>query len=159
MASLKFACVVAVICMVVVITAPMTNAITCGEVARSLSPCINYLRSRRGGSPEAECCRGVTSLNRAASNTADRRTACNCLKSVAASISGLNANNAASLPGRCRVRVPYRISTSTNCNRCLVVREHGTSGIVKLPLVASSAQIDMFTKALLHISFIISYLS
>ncbi|KAG5069270.1 hypothetical protein JHK85_001647 [Glycine max] len=117
MASLKFACVVAVICMVVVITAPMTNAITCGEVARSLSPCINYLRSRRGGSPEAECCRGVTSLNRAASNTADRRTACNCLKSVAASISGLNANNAASLPGRCRVRVPYRISTSTNCNR------------------------------------------
>ncbi|KHN44832.1 Non-specific lipid-transfer protein 1 [Glycine soja] len=124
MASLKFACVVAVICMVVVITAPMTNAITCGEVARSLSPCINYLRSRRGGSPEAECCRGVTSLNRAASNTADRRTACNCLKSVAASISGLNANNAASLPGRCRVRVPYRISTSTNCNRYVILTTH-----------------------------------
>ncbi|KAL5180722.1 Non-specific lipid-transfer protein 1 [Glycine soja] len=124
MASLKFACVVAVICMVVVINAPMTNAITCGEVARSLSPCINYLRSRRGGSPEAECCRGVTSLNRAASNTADRRTACNCLKSVAASISGLNANNAASLPGRCRVRVPYRISTSTNCNRYVTLTTH-----------------------------------
>ncbi|KHN33232.1 Non-specific lipid-transfer protein [Glycine soja] len=27
----------------------------------------------------------------------------------------LNAGNAASLPGKCGVNIPYKISTSTNC--------------------------------------------
>jgi len=115
MGALKFASVVAVMCMVLV-TAPLTHAITCGQVTSAISPCIGYLRGG-GGVPPAQCCGGVRRLNSAARTTGDRRTACNCLKSLAASFSGLNLNTAASLPGRCRMRIPYRISPSTNCNR------------------------------------------
>ncbi|XP_014491944.1 non-specific lipid-transfer protein 1 isoform X2 [Vigna radiata var. radiata] len=114
MAALKFSSVVAVMCMVLV-TTPFTHSTTCSEVVSAISPCLNYLRGP-GGVPPAKCCGGVRSLNRAARTTADRRTACNCLKSSADSISGLNFNTAASLPGRCRVRIPYQISRSTNCN-------------------------------------------
>ena len=113
MAGLKIACVAALMCMVVV-SAPMAEAaITCGQVTSSLAPCITYLQ--KGGAPSAGCCNGVRGLNSAAKTTADRQAACNCLKSAAGSISGFNANNAASLPGKCGVSIPYKISTSTNC--------------------------------------------
>ncbi|CAN6339374.1 unnamed protein product [Urochloa humidicola] len=45
------------------------------------------------------------------------RTACNCLKSAAGRISGLNAANAASIPSKCGVSIPYSISTSTDCSK------------------------------------------
>ncbi|KAK7390250.1 hypothetical protein VNO78_25549 [Psophocarpus tetragonolobus] len=115
MGSIKFACVVLLMCMVVA-SAPMARAITCGQVARFLSPCMSYLRSS-SRAPSVGCCRGVSSLNRAARTTAARRSTCNCLKSIAASKSSVNYSNAASLPGRCRVRTPYTISPSTDCNR------------------------------------------
>ncbi|TKY63607.1 Non-specific lipid-transfer protein 1 [Spatholobus suberectus] len=113
MASLKVACVVAVICMVVA-SAPMAQAaITCGQVTSALVPCVDYLQ--KGGPPPVGCCNGVRSLNSAAKTTADRQAACNCLKQAAGAISGFNANNAATLPGKCGVNIPYKISTSTNC--------------------------------------------
>ena len=111
MASLKFACVV-LMCMAVV-SAPMVHAITCGQVTSGLTPCLSYLQ--KGGAPSAGCCNGVRSLNSAARTTADRQAVCNCLKSLVGSITGYNANNAAALPGKCGVNIPYKISTSTNC--------------------------------------------
>ncbi|CAJ1948410.1 unnamed protein product [Sphenostylis stenocarpa] len=114
MASLKFACVVAVLCLVVV-TAPTARAITCGQVTGSLSQCITFLI--KGGAVPGQCCAGVKSLVAAARTTQDRQTACNCLKSAAGKITGFNANNAAALPGKCGVNIPYKISTSTNCAR------------------------------------------
>ncbi|XP_020208160.1 non-specific lipid-transfer protein 1 [Cajanus cajan] len=113
MASFKVACVVVLMCMVVM-SAPMAQAITCGQVASGLTPCLGFLRS--GGSPPGNCCSGVKSLNAAASTTADRRAACKCLKGFAGSIGGVNAGNAAALPGKCGVKIPYKISTSTNCD-------------------------------------------
>ncbi|RDX62173.1 hypothetical protein CR513_59510, partial [Mucuna pruriens] len=114
MASLKVACVVAVMCMAVVTAPAAQAAVTCGQVASAISPCLNYLRS--GGAPGAACCNGVSSLNAAAQTTADRQAACNCLKTLANNMGGsLNANNAAALPGKCGVNIPYKISTSTNC--------------------------------------------
>ncbi|KAG5071074.1 hypothetical protein AAZX31_03G036800 [Glycine max] len=117
MASLKVACVVAVMCMVVVAmsAAPMAQAaITCGQVAGDMSPCFSYLRS--GGKPSQACCNGVKSLSSAAKTTADRQGACSCLKNLANNMGqSLNAGNAASLPGKCGVNIPYKISTSTNC--------------------------------------------
>ncbi|KAL4606457.1 hypothetical protein ACB092_09G104500 [Castanea dentata] len=108
---LKLTCL-AVMCMV--IGAPVAQAaISCGQVQSSLVACISYLRS--GGSPTQACCNGVKSLNNAAKTTADRQAACECLKTAAGSISGLSPANAASLPGKCGVNVPYKISTSTNC--------------------------------------------
>ncbi len=112
--SVKVACMV-VMCMamVMVMGAPIAEAITCGQVTSSLTPCIGYLRS--GGAVPGGCCNGVKSLLTMAQTTADRQAACTCIKSAAGSISGINPQNAESLPGKCGVNIPYKISTSTNC--------------------------------------------
>ena len=102
-----------VACMVVV--APYAEALTCGQVANSLAPCIGYL-TKGGGVPPA-CCNGVKGLNNAAKTPADRKAACVCLKSASSSISGIDLNNAASLPGKCGVSIPYKISPSTDCSK------------------------------------------
>ncbi|KAK8619359.1 hypothetical protein V6N13_133321 [Hibiscus sabdariffa] len=112
--SLKLACVV-VLCLVV--GAPLAQgAITCGQVASSVAPCIGYLRGS-GGRVPAGCCSGIKSLNAAAKTTPDRQEACKCLKSAAGSISGINYGLAGSLPGQCGVSIPYKISPSTDCSR------------------------------------------
>ncbi|KAJ7961094.1 Non-specific lipid-transfer protein [Quillaja saponaria] len=110
MAGLKLAFVVL---MCLVVAAPIAQAITCGQVAGSVSPCLNYLRGV--GPLPGGCCNGVRSLLAAAKTTADRQAICNCLKSAAGSLPGLKPNLAAGLPGACRVNIPYKISTSTNC--------------------------------------------
>ncbi|KAK7274387.1 hypothetical protein RIF29_15472 [Crotalaria pallida] len=113
MASMKVACVV-LMCMVVV-GAPIAQAsISCGQVASALSPCLEYLR--KGGNPSAECCKGVKGLVAAAQTTADKQAACKCLKSAAGTIGSLNNGNAQALPAKCGVSLPYKISTSTNCD-------------------------------------------
>ncbi|CAL0306282.1 unnamed protein product [Lupinus luteus] len=98
----------------VVVGAPIAQAtITCGQVVSGLAPCLTYLQS--GGAVPVTCCDRVKGLVVLAQNTADKQTTCNCLKSTAASIQ-FNAENAESLPGKCGVNLPYKISTSTNCN-------------------------------------------
>ncbi|KAI3905925.1 hypothetical protein MKW92_020979 [Papaver armeniacum] len=98
------------------ISAPyMAEAITCGQVASSLAPCITYLTGKGPLAPK--CCGGVRSLNRAAKSTPDRKTACNCLKSTSGSISGINYGLAGGLPGKCGVSIPYEISPSTDCSK------------------------------------------
>ncbi|KAL4338318.1 hypothetical protein AHAS_Ahas12G0198200 [Arachis hypogaea] len=116
MASLKFAFVM-LVCMAMV-GAPMVNAISCGQVNSALAPCIPFLT--KGGAPPPACCSGVRGLLGALRTTADRQAACNCLKAAAGSLRGLNQGNAAALPGRCGVSIPYKISTSTNCATCNV---------------------------------------
>uniref|UniRef100_A0A0E0IXA6 Non-specific lipid-transfer protein n=1 Tax=Oryza nivara TaxID=4536 RepID=A0A0E0IXA6_ORYNI len=90
-------------------------AVSCGDVTSSIAPCLSYVMGRES-SPSSSCCSGVRTLNGKASTTADRRTACNCLKNVAGSISGLNAGNAASIPSKCGVSIPYTISPSIDCS-------------------------------------------
>ncbi|KAK8558275.1 hypothetical protein V6N13_038748 [Hibiscus sabdariffa] len=109
--SLKLACVV-VLCLVVG-AALAQGAITCGQVTSSLTPCIPYLRN--GGALPSGCCSGIKSLNAAAKTTPDRQAACNCIKSAAASMSGINYSLASGLPGKCGVSIPYEISPSTDC--------------------------------------------
>ncbi|MQK21541.1 hypothetical protein EI013_24525 [Escherichia coli] len=111
MASLKVACLV-LMCMAVV-SAPIAQAITCGQVVSSLSACIGYLTS--GGPVPGGCCGGVKNLLALSPTPADRKTACNCLKQAAKNIPRYNDQNAESLPGKCGVNIPYKISTSTNC--------------------------------------------
>ncbi|KAF7143614.1 hypothetical protein RHSIM_Rhsim05G0230200 [Rhododendron simsii] len=107
----KLACVV-LMCMVV--TAPHAQAaVTCGTVLTSLQPCLGYLRS--GGAVPLPCCNGVKSLYSAAKTTADRQTACNCLKSASGQVGGINPGYASSLPKSCGVNIPYKISPSTDC--------------------------------------------
>ncbi|KAL6906006.1 hypothetical protein ACP4OV_003607 [Aristida adscensionis] len=91
-------------------------AIGCGQVNSAIGPCIAYARGA-GSGPSPACCSGVRGLSAAAKSTADRRAACNCLKSGAAKISGLNAAKAASIPSKCGVSLPYSISASIDCSR------------------------------------------
>ncbi|KAI3488354.1 hypothetical protein L1887_47645 [Cichorium endivia] len=105
---------VVVVCMVV--SAPYAEAaLTCGQVVSKMLPCLAYLRA--GGAVPPACCSGVKSLNAAAQTTPDRKTACGCLKSAYASYTGINTNNAVSLPGKCGVNIPYKFSPSTDCSK------------------------------------------
>ncbi|KAI6673325.1 hypothetical protein NL676_001231 [Syzygium grande] len=109
----RLACM-ALLCLVVA-SSVAEAAVTCGQVASVLAPCISYLRSGRGPVP-AGCCNGIRAINNAARTTPDRQTTCRCLKSAAAGISGINYGVVAATPGRCGVSIPYKISPSTNCN-------------------------------------------
>ncbi|KAG6580430.1 hypothetical protein SDJN03_20432, partial [Cucurbita argyrosperma subsp. sororia] len=111
--SMKMAIIVGVVLMCMVVS---EAAITCGAVVSSLAPCIPYLKNPSSGVPAA-CCNGIRSLNSQASTSVDRRAACTCLKSAANSISGINFNAASNLPSQCGVRIPYKISPSTDCNK------------------------------------------
>ncbi|GAA0153886.1 hypothetical protein LIER_12016 [Lithospermum erythrorhizon] len=99
-------------CMVVL--APNSEAISCGQVQSNLIPCVNYLRN--GGAIPLNCCIGIRTLNTAARTTADRQTVCRCAVSIARAIPGINNSNLSGLPGKCRVNLPYKISTSIDCN-------------------------------------------
>ncbi|KAL6987978.1 lipid-transfer protein [Sarracenia purpurea var. burkii] len=113
MAVFKVACML-VMCMVVV--APYAEAaISCGTVVGDLSPCLSYLRS--GGTVPGGCCNGIKSLNGAAKTTPDRQTACQCLKTLAGSMQGLNFAVASALPRKCGVNIPYQISPTIDCTR------------------------------------------
>ena len=116
MARAQVAVVLAVVAAVLLAAAVSEAAISCGTVNSAIAPCLSYARGQ-ASSPSSGCCSGVRRLNSAASTTADRRAACNCLKSAARGISGLNAGNAASIPSKCGVSIPYSISTSTDCSR------------------------------------------
>ncbi|CAJ2655477.1 non-specific lipid-transfer protein [Trifolium pratense] len=89
-------------------------AITCGQVISNILPCVVYLQN--GGSVTEHCCNGVKAIFNAAVRTiVDLRTTCYCLKSAADKFKRINKDNAASLPGKCGLNVPYEISPSVNC--------------------------------------------
>ncbi|KAJ0650945.1 putative plant non-specific lipid-transfer protein/Par allergen [Helianthus annuus] len=98
-----------------VVVAPYAEALSCSDVVSKLSPCINYLQN--GGSVPTACCNGVKGLNAAAKLTADKKTACGCMKNAYHSMSGIKADIALGLPKKCGVNIPYKISMSTNCNK------------------------------------------
>ncbi|XP_075512480.1 non-specific lipid-transfer protein 1-like [Primulina tabacum] len=90
--------------------------VSCNSVLTTLSPCLNFVLVG-GAVPPTECCYGVKSLANAAATKKDRQAVCSCLKSVASSATPSIINNAAELPGKCGVSIPYVISPSTDCSR------------------------------------------
>ncbi|CAH2056655.1 unnamed protein product [Thlaspi arvense] len=97
-----------------VVAAPAAEAaIGCPEVTLKLVPCLDYVKTGATAVPPG-CCSGVSSLLSMANTTADRQNACNCLKSLAASLSSNAINKAAGIPGKCGVSVPFKISLSTD---------------------------------------------
>ncbi|KAL3536611.1 hypothetical protein ACH5RR_005072 [Cinchona calisaya] len=85
---------------------------SCGQVVRDLLPCVGYLKN--GGLVSGSCCGGVRKLKADAKTTADRQRACRCLKGASA---GIKVGNAQSLPGKCGVSIPYKISPSIDCSK------------------------------------------
>ncbi|CAN6468948.1 unnamed protein product [Victoria cruziana] len=100
--------------------APRGEAVECQDVVKDLVPCMSYLRGT-GGPVPGECCSGVRDLNRAASTTLDRRTACECIKKYSGQISGLNPNLVGSLPESCGVHLSFVPSSNTDCARFHVI--------------------------------------
>ncbi|KAL3615780.1 hypothetical protein CASFOL_040074 [Castilleja foliolosa] len=103
---------------------PAEAAISCSTVANDLSPCINYV-VYGGAAPPTSCCEGIKTLYKQASATADRQAVCSCIKSVASSATPTIVNNAASLPGKCGVNIPYKISPSTDCAKYGLLKVDG----------------------------------
>ncbi|XP_072954698.1 non-specific lipid-transfer protein 1-like [Typha angustifolia] len=107
----------AVVLAILLIASPhVADAITCSQAVSAISPCIAYARSGVGA-PSATCCAGVRSLNALAKTTPDRQTACNCLKKLAGSVKGVKPGAVTGIPSKCRVSVPFPISTSTDCSK------------------------------------------
>ncbi|XP_010540223.1 PREDICTED: non-specific lipid-transfer protein A-like [Tarenaya hassleriana] len=94
-------------------THPTQAAITCGEVDRSLVPCIVYLQN--GGSPSAACCAGVRNIEAITPTTTDRQVACECLKLAAQNYPNFKEDAASTLPAKCGVTFNIPISKATNC--------------------------------------------
>ncbi|XP_039050593.1 non-specific lipid-transfer protein 1-like [Hibiscus syriacus] len=92
-------------------------AVTCSNVVRHLLPCVSYVQN--GGQPAAQCCNGVKTLLAQAQTKTDRQNVCRCTKSAIKGIptTRFNLANAASLPDKCNLHVPYKISPSTDCNK------------------------------------------
>ncbi|TJW23199.1 hypothetical protein E7L52_22450 [Bacillus paralicheniformis] len=111
----KAALVVLLWCMVANAPYATEGAVTCQVVVTSLTPCASYLT--RGGPVPPACCSGINSLYKAASTPTDRRTACTCMKQAAGMVPGISLANASSLPGKCGVNIPYKISPSTDCSK------------------------------------------
>ncbi|KAK8511044.1 hypothetical protein V6N13_013457 [Hibiscus sabdariffa] len=115
---LKLASLMLVVCMAVTGAPKAADAaVTCNVVVNNLMPCISYVQS--GGQPPAACCDGVRTLYGQAQTSADRQTVCKCIKSAINGIpySGTNLGYAASLPEKCNLHIPYKISPSTDCNK------------------------------------------
>ena len=112
------ACMVATLLMaLVLVTAPLrvSGTITCTQMEEDLAPCLNYLQN--GGVVPPSCCSGIKTLVSAAQTKTDRQAACVCIKTALAEIPGLKLDLASSLPSKCGVNVPFKISPSTDCSK------------------------------------------
>lgn len=108
-------CVIFLIALVVL--APQAKAtVTCGTVATSLTPCLNYLQAGASGAVPGGCCTGIKTLNGAAQSTPDRQMVCQCLKSAAKAMPNVNVGLASSIPPKCGVNIPYKLDPSTDCS-------------------------------------------
>ncbi|XP_057815512.1 non-specific lipid-transfer protein [Cryptomeria japonica] len=112
--KLVFLVVVIIGVVVVGMSGEVEGALSCSTVVSDLTPCLNYVAGS-AAQPTQGCCNGVKALNAAAKTTADRRSACNCIKSTAASTKA-NYNKVGKLPGLCGVKLGYTITPSINCN-------------------------------------------
>ncbi|KAK2988078.1 hypothetical protein RJ640_002019 [Escallonia rubra] len=101
--------------MLLLLLAPTSDAITCSDVINDLRPCITYLKSG-SGMPPAPCCAGASAVASAASTTADKRVACNCIKSASQSLN-INTALAKALPGNCNIHLSFTISPNVDCSK------------------------------------------
>ncbi|MCD7451249.1 tyrosine protein phosphatase [Datura stramonium] len=114
MVKVAFVMVMSIAAVAVMLIPHAEADISCGQVVASLSPCISYVR--QAGVLSTACCSGIKTLNGQAITTPDRQAACNCIKSAAAAISGINFGRASTLPSKCGVNLPYKISPSIDCS-------------------------------------------
>ncbi|KAH7862302.1 hypothetical protein Vadar_002684 [Vaccinium darrowii] len=104
----------AILMLVLLVSPPSVAALTCGDVVRDIGPCLNYLKSG-SGTPPPPCCTGAKTLASAASSTADKQTACGCLKTASKSMN-VNPATAKALPGNCGISLGFAIDPNMDCS-------------------------------------------
>ncbi|KAI3452312.1 hypothetical protein Pfo_008977 [Paulownia fortunei] len=102
-----------VVLAVVSLAATPGEAISCGDVQGSLSPCLAYLTG--GGEPTDSCCGGVRSLVGSLQSQQDRQMACSCMKSSASSFN-VRPDSASNLPGKCGVSIGMTVTPNVDCS-------------------------------------------
>lgn len=90
-------------------------AISCGQVVAALSPCITY--ARVGGTVPPACCSGVRSIADASKANEDLKIACGCIKQMTASVPGVNYGYISSIPEKCGVSLPFKLTPSIDCSK------------------------------------------
>ncbi|KAJ0265416.1 Non-specific lipid-transfer protein 8 [Hirschfeldia incana] len=90
------------------------STISCSVVLSDLQPCVSYLTSGSGEPPKT-CCDGVKSLDAATTTSADKKAACQCIKSVANSVT-VKPELAKNLASKCNASLPVDASSTVDCN-------------------------------------------
>ncbi|XP_050209856.1 non-specific lipid-transfer protein A-like [Mercurialis annua] len=90
------------------------EAVDCGQVNSSLATCIPFLTGA-DASPSASCCAGIKNIKTLAQTLADKRAACECIKTAAAHYPNIKDDAASSLPKKCGADINIPISRTTNC--------------------------------------------
>lgn len=99
-----------------------TEAVTCGDVFRAITPCVQYLQNG-SGPPPAPCCQGASALASSVTSKADKQTVCNCLKSAAKNMK-VNLQLAKTLPGYCKISFPYPMDPNVDCSTSVRIYIH-----------------------------------
>lgn len=105
----------ATLVLILLVSPSSVAAVTCGDVLRNISPCVGYLKSS-GGAPPATCCAGAKALAAACTTTADKQTACGCLKTASKSMN-VNPDLAKGLPGKCGISLGFSVDPNIDCSR------------------------------------------
>ncbi|XP_051144980.1 non-specific lipid-transfer protein 8-like [Andrographis paniculata] len=100
---------------ILLVAAPPSAALTCSDVLKDMKPCITYLKSGSGMPPSA-CCTGAGNLASAATTTADKQSACACLKNAAKNVTP-KPELAKALPGNCGISLPFEVSPNVDCTK------------------------------------------
>ncbi|KAL3832883.1 hypothetical protein ACJIZ3_007619 [Penstemon smallii] len=101
--------------LLIISSSPASTAITCSDVIKDIKPCFDYLKSG-SGSPPGPCCAGASNLAATAQSTADKQTACGCLKNASKNIN-LKPELAKALPGKCGISLPFEVSPNVDCTK------------------------------------------
>ncbi|VFR01811.1 unnamed protein product [Cuscuta campestris] len=90
--------------------------LTCNTVLSTLTPCFGFVMGL--GNFTKECCGGAKSVFKTAQSQGvkARKTVCSCLKNMAPIATPDQMSRAASLPGKCHIAVPFKISTQIDCS-------------------------------------------
>ncbi|KAF1881312.1 hypothetical protein Lal_00023348 [Lupinus albus] len=82
---MKYSSTLAAFMLLILVVSTSEATLSCSDVIKDLKPCISYLVSGSGKPPEA-CCIGAKALASSATNSEDKKAACNCIKSTAKSL-------------------------------------------------------------------------
>ncbi|OAY69576.1 Non-specific lipid-transfer protein A [Ananas comosus] len=97
------------------VMAEPAQALSCGDVSSNLAQCVKYLTGQQAR-PTGPCCGGVRRLKAMAATTADRRLACNCMRSAASRMKSLRYDLVNALPRQCAVPLNFFIDLN-KCNQ------------------------------------------